>query len=65
MNLLELDYFGLFKILNNRPYNQADLTKIGAKLMLPFVRTIIEDITNKGGSVKITLEDIDFNLTKN
>ena len=63
--VLELDYFGFFKILNNKTYNQADLTKAGAKLILPFVRSIIEDITNKGGSIKITLEDVDFNLVKN
>ena len=63
--VLELDYLGFFKILNNKTYNQADLTKAGAKLILPFVRSIIEDITNKGGSIKITLEDVDFNLVKN
>ena len=62
--ILELDYFGLFKISNNESYNQTDLTKAGAKLILPFVRSIIEDITNKGGSVKITLEDVDFDLVK-
>ena len=63
--VLELDYLGFFKILNNKTYNQADLTKEGAKLILPFVRSIIEDISNKGGSIKITLEDVDFNLVKN
>ncbi len=62
--ILELDYFGFFKILDNKSYNQADLTKAGAKLVLPFVRSIIEDITNKGGGIRITLEDVDFDLVK-
>ena len=63
--VLELDYFGFFKILDGKSYNQAVLTKGGAKLILPFVRSIIEDVTNKGGSIKITLKDIDFDLVKN
>ena len=62
--VLELDYFGFFKILKDKSYDQAHLTKEGAKLILPFVRSIIEDITNKGGSIKITLEDVDFEITK-
>ena len=63
--VLELDYFGFFKILNNKSFNQAHLTKAGAKKILPFVKSIIEDITNKGGSVKITLKDFDLELVKN
>ena len=63
--VLELDYFGFFRILDDKSYSQSDLTKAGAKLMLPFVRSLIEDISNKGGSIKITLEDIDFDLIQN
>ena len=62
--ILELDYFGFFKILNNSS-NKDKLTKEGAKLILPYVKSIIENITNKGGSIKITLEDVDFDLIKN
>ena len=62
--VLELDYFGLFKLLSNKSYNQADLTKVGAKLIFPFVKSIVEDISNKGGSVSISLKDIDFELVK-
>ena len=47
--VLELDYFGLFKLVSNKSYNQADLTKVGAKLIFPFVKSIVEDISNKGG----------------
>ena len=62
--VLELDYFGFFKILNNSS-NKANLTKKGAKLILPYVKSIIENITNKGGSLKITLKDVDLDLIKN
>ena len=62
--VLELDYFGLFELVSNKSYNQADLTKVGAKLIFPFVKSIVEDISNKGGSVSISLKDIDFELVK-
>ena len=62
--VLELDYFGFFKILNNSS-NKAYLTKEGAKLILPYVKSIIEDITNRGGSIKITLKDVDLDLINN
>ena len=60
--VLELDYFGFFKINDNKTYNQIDLTKQGGKLILPFVNSIIKDITNKGGSVPISIQDVDFDL---
>ena len=62
--VLELDYFGLFKLVSNKSYNQAELTKVGAKLIFPFVKSIVEDISNKGGSVLISLKDIDFEIVK-
>ena len=62
--ILELDYFGFFKILNNSS-NKANLTKAGARLILPYVKSIIENITDKGGSIKISLEDVDLELIKN
>ena len=62
--ILELDYFGFFKILNNTS-NKANLTKAGAKLILPYVKSLIENITDKGGSIKISLEDVDLDLIKN
>ena len=62
--VLELDYFGFFKILNSSS-NKANLTKEGAKLILPYVKSIIENITDKGGSIKISLEDVNLDLIKN
>ena len=62
--VLELDYFGFFKIVS-KSSNKANLTKEGAKLILPYVKSIIEYITNRGGSIKITLKDVDLDLIKN
>ena len=59
---LELDYCGYFKILLNKNYDQKSLAEQGTKLLFPFVKEIIEDITRKGGSIPIQLNDIDFNL---
>ena len=62
--ILELDYFGFFKVLNNSS-NKANLTKAGARLILPYIKSIIENITDKGGSLKISLENVDLDLIKN
>ena len=61
---LELDYYGLFEILTNKKYNQQELIKYGLKLLFPLVKNLVEDLTQKGGSVPITLNEVDFNLTK-
>jgi len=62
--VLELDYFGFFKITDNKTYDQADLTKMGGKLIIPFVRSIIKDITNRGGSFSIDIPEVNFELIK-
>ena len=61
---LELDYFGFFEILDTNNHNQKLMTEKGAKLLFPFVKEIIEDITRKGGSVPILLNEVDFSLEK-
>ena len=61
---LELDYFGFFEILEKANYNQESLTEKGIKLLFPFAKEIIEDITRRGGSVPILLNEIDFELRK-
>ena len=61
---LELDYFGFFEILETNIDNQKLLTEKGIELLFPFVKEIIEDITRKGGSVPILLNEVNFNLKK-
>ena len=62
---LELDYFGFFEILKQKNYDQDELTKIGTKILFPFVKEIIEDITRKGGNMPVSLNEGDFSLIKN
>ncbi len=61
---LELDYFSFFKTFNES-LDQKSLTENGLKLIFPYAKTIIEEITNKGGNIPISLEDIDFKLVEN
>ncbi len=62
---LELDYFGFFEILKQKNYDQEEFTKSGIKMLFPFIKEIVEDITRKGGSIPISLNEVDFNLIKN
>ena len=62
--VLELDYFGFFKIIDDNTHSQTELTKKAVKLILPFVKLIIKDITNKGGSTPISIEEVDLDLIK-
>ena len=59
---LELDYFGFFEVLETNNHNQKLMTEKGINLLFPFVKEIIEDITRKGGSVPILLNEVNFNL---
>ena len=61
---LELDYFGFFKIVNNINFKEDLLTNEGARLLFPFARLIISNLTQNGGSIPILLDNIDFNLIK-
>ena len=62
---LELDYFGYFEIIKQKNYDQEELIKIGVKILLPFVKEIVEEITRKGGNVAISLNEGEFSLVKN
>ena len=62
---LELDYFGFFKILEDSKNDQKSTTEEGLKLIYPYAKDIIEDLTQKGGSVPISLNSEEFILKKN
>ena len=62
---LELDYFGFFEILKQKNYDQKELTESGTKVLFPFIKEIVEDITRRGGSFPVSLNEVDFNLIKN
>ena len=61
---LELDYFGFFKIENIKNYAQDILTSEAIKFIFPFVRAIIAQITQNGGTLPVLLENVSFNLIK-
>ena len=61
---LELDYFGFFKILNNINFEEDILTNEAVRLIFPFARSIVANITQNGGSLPILLDNVDFNLIK-
>ena len=64
LSYLEMDYFGFFKCLTTE-LDKKLLTESGLKLLFPFAKTIIEEISQKGGSVPIFLDNIDYNLLEN
>ena len=62
---LELKYFGFFKILTDVDADHKSHTECGIKILFPFAKEVIEDVMKRGGSIPITLNAIDFSLTKN
>ena len=60
---LELDYFSFFKNLTKNS-DQKLSTENGLKLVFPYAKSIIEDISHKG-NIPIILNNLDFNLVKN
>ena len=63
--ILEIDYFGLFEVDKRENYSQDELTKRGCILLYPILKPIVEDITQKGTLLSISLNNLDFNLIKN
>ena len=59
--LLELDYAGLFQIENAKPEQLHALLMIECpRLIFPFVRRTVSDVTRDGGYPPLNLEVIDF-----
>jgi preprotein translocase subunit SecB len=61
---LELDYFGFFEVQNIRNFKKDQLPAEGAKVIFPFARSIIANITQNGGNIPIILDNVDFKLIK-
>ena len=59
-----MDYFSFFKKLTEN-LDQKSLTESGLKLIFPYAKTIIEEISYKGGCVPFSLNDVNFNLVEN
>ena len=63
--ILEIDYFGLFKINKMEKYNKDDLTRDGCTLLYPLLKNIIEYISHHGAPLKISLKDSNLKPIKN
>ena len=61
---LELDYLGFFKIINNVNIGNDAITKQAVEQLFPFAKSIINDISKKGGFVTISLNELDLNSMK-
>ena len=61
---LELDYLGFFKAVNTKRFHRDVLSSEGAKIIFPFARSIVANITQNGGNIPIILDNVDFNLIK-
>ncbi|MBC6437791.1 MAG: protein-export chaperone SecB [Rhodobacteraceae bacterium] len=59
--ILELDYVGIFRVENVPNEQLHPLLMIeGPRMLFPFMRRIIWDITRDGGVPQVNLENIDF-----
>jgi|TARA_B100000768_G_C11147669_1_gene318896 preprotein translocase subunit SecB len=61
---LELDYFGFFQVENIKSFKKDQLPSEGAKIIFPFARSIIANITQNGGNIPIILDNVNFKLIK-
>ena len=61
---LELDYYGFFKAVNAENSDKNELITQGAKILFPFARSIIANITQNGGNIPILLDNVNFKLMK-
>ena len=61
---LELDYYGFFEVKNKNSFSEVELTHESSKILFPFARSIISNITQNGGSLTILLDNINFNDLK-
>jgi len=62
--ILELVYFGLFEVELKSKLDQDMLTKNALEKLYPYVKSIVEYITQRGSSIKVTLDDLNFDLLK-
>ena len=61
---LELDYLGFLKQTILRGFHRDKLSSEGAKIIFPFARSIVANVTQNGGNIPIILDNVDFNLIK-
>lgn len=58
--IVELDYAGVFTVNAPPEHHEPLLTIEAARLLFPFARAIIADITREGGLPPLVLQPVDF-----
>ena len=62
--ILEIDYFGLFKIKNIANFSHDNLAKEGFIILYPNLKSVVEYITQHGAPIDILMKEPDFNIIK-
>ena len=62
--ILEIDYFGLFKIKNIANYSHDNLAKEGFIVLYPNLKSVVEYVTQRGAPINILMKEPDFNIIK-
>lgn len=58
--IVELDYAGVFTVNAPAEHHEPILTIEAARLLFPFARAIIADVTREGGLPPLVLQPVDF-----
>ena len=58
--IIELDYAGVFTVNAPKEHVEPILTIEAARLLFPFARSIIADITREGGFPPLVMQPVDF-----
>ena len=62
--ILEIDYFGLFKIKNIANFSHSNLAKEGFIILYPNLKSVVGYITQHGAPIDILMKEPDFNIIK-
>ena len=61
MFIIELQYAGIFELKISDEKKNREFVVEGAKILFPYVRTIITNITKDGGFNPLIIQPLDFN----
>ena len=61
MFIIELQYAGIFELKISDKKKNREFVVEGAKILFPYVRTIITNITKDGGFNPLIIQPLDFN----
>ena len=62
--IIEIDYFGLFKLENIANFSHDNLAKEGFIILYPHLKSVVEYISQRGAPINILMKEPDFNIIK-